>query len=120
MALWGKLDTLAASPKYITRKAYFGTSAVNATDNTIDLRNSNTDFATGDGVVYNANGGSAIGGLTSGNTYYAYQTAISGVIKLSDTEAHAPEHTTLPSGWIPLRHYQILACQQGYKNTPEI
>lgn len=93
MALWGKQDTLAASPKYITRKAYFGTSAVNITDNTIDLRNSNTDFATGDGVVYNSNGGTAIGGLTSGNTYYAYQTAISGVFKLSDTEPHAKAGT---------------------------
>ena len=93
MALWGKVDTLAASPKYITRKAYFGTSAVNTTDDTIDLRSSNTDFATGDGVVYNANGGTALGGLTSGNTYYAYQTAVSGVIKLSDTEAHAKAGT---------------------------
>ena len=93
MALWGKTDTLAASPKYITRKAYFGTSAVNITDDTIDLRNSNTDFATGDGVVYNANGGTALGGLTSGNTYYAYQTTTSGVFKLSDTEAHAKAGT---------------------------
>ena len=93
MALWGRLDTLAASPKYITRKAYFGTAAVNTTDNTIDLRNSNTDFATGDGVVYNANGGTALTGLTSGNTYYAYQTAVSGVFKLSDTEAHAKAGT---------------------------
>lgn len=93
MALWGRSDTLAASPKYITRKAYFGTSAVNITDNTIDLRNSNTDFATGDGVVYNNNGGTSITGLTSGNTYYAYQTAVSGVFKLSDTEAHAKAGT---------------------------
>ena len=93
MALWGKLDTLAASPKYITRKAYFGTSAVNTTDDTIDLRNSNTDFATGDGVVYNANGGTALGGLTSGNTYYASRTAVAGVFKLSDTEAHAKAGT---------------------------
>jgi hypothetical protein len=93
MALWGKLDTLAASPKYITRKAYFGTAAVNITDNTIDLRGSNTDFATGDGVVYNANGGTTLGGLTSGNTYYAYQTAVSGVFKLSDTEANAKAGT---------------------------
>ena len=93
MALWGKTDTLAASPKYITRKAYFGTSAVNTTNDTIDLRGSNTDFATGDGVVYNANGGTALGGLTSGNTYYAYQTTTSGVFKLSDTEAHAKAGT---------------------------
>lgn len=93
MALWGKQDTLAASPKYITRKAYFASASVNATDNTIDLRNSNTDFATGDGVVYQSNGGTAVGGLTAGNTYYAYQTAVSGVFKLSDTEAHAKAGT---------------------------
>lgn len=93
MALWGKLDTLAASPKYITRKAYFASAAVNATDNTIDLRNSNTDFATGDGLVYQSNGGTDVGGLTAGNTYYAYQTAVSGVFKLSDTEAHAKAGT---------------------------
>jgi hypothetical protein len=93
MALWGKLDTLAASPKYITRKAYFFASAVNITNNTIDLRSSNTDFAVGDGVVYNSNGGSAITGLTSGNTYYIAGTADSGIFKLSDTEAHAKAGT---------------------------
>ena len=95
MALWGKLDTLAASPKYITRKAYFGTSAVNTTDNTIDLTNSNTAFAVGDGVVYNANGGTAITGLTSGNTYYIAAGGSAGVFKLSDTEAHAKAGTNI-------------------------
>jgi hypothetical protein len=95
MALWGKLDTLAASPKYITRKAYFGTSAVNITANTIDLTNSNTTFAVGDGVVYNSNGGSAITGLTSGNTYYIAAGGSASVFKLSDTEAHAKAGTNI-------------------------
>ena len=93
MALWGKTDTLASSPKYITRKAYFGTAAVNTTAHTITLTNSNTSFAVGDGVVYNANGGTAITGLTSGNTYYVAAGGAAGVFKLSDTEAHAKAGT---------------------------
>lgn len=92
MALWGKTDTLASSPKYITRKAYFGTAAVNTSANTISLVSSNTDFATGDGVVYFNGGGTSATGLTSGSTYYAYRVS-AGVYKLSDTEAHAKAGT---------------------------
>jgi len=95
MALWGRSDTLAASPKYITRKAYFSASAVNITNNTIDLRTSNTAFAVGDGVVYNNNGGTSITGLTSGNTYYIAATTTAGIFKLSDTEAHAKAGTNI-------------------------
>jgi hypothetical protein len=95
MALWGRSDTLAASPKYITRKAYFGTSAVNTTANTINLTNSNTTFAVGDGVVYNNNGGASITGLTSGNTYYIAAGGAASVYKLSDTEAHAKAGTDI-------------------------
>jgi hypothetical protein len=95
MALWGRSDTLAASPKYITRKAYFIASAVNLTENTIDLRSSNTAFAVGDGVVYNNNGGASITGLTSGNTYYIAATTTAGIFKLSDTEAHAKAGTNI-------------------------
>ena len=95
MALWGKTDTLASSPKYITRKAYFGTSAVNTTANTIDLTNSNTTFAVGDGVVYNNNGGTSITGLTSGNTYYIAAGGAASVYKLSDTEANAKAGTNI-------------------------
>jgi hypothetical protein len=95
MALWGRSDTLAASPKYITRKAYFGTSAVNTTANTIDLTNSNTTFAVGDGVVYDNNGGTSITGLTSGNTYYIAAGGAASVYKLSDTEAHAKAGTDI-------------------------
>jgi hypothetical protein len=95
MALWGRTDTLADSPKYITRKAYFGTSAVNTTANTINLTNSNTTFAVGDGVVYNNNGGASITGLTSGNTYYIAAGGAAGVFKLSDTEAHAKAGTDI-------------------------
>jgi hypothetical protein len=94
MALWGKLDSLAASPKYITRKAYFGTAAVSTVANTISLVSSNTDFATGDGVVYFNGGGASATGLTSGNTYYAVRVS-AGVYKLSATEAGAKAGTGL-------------------------
>jgi len=97
MALWGKTDTLASAPKYITRKAYFIASAVNLTNNTIDLREpvSGTCFAVGDGVVYNNGGGTSATGLTSGSTYYVASSGTSGLIKLSDTEAHAKAGTNI-------------------------
>jgi len=97
MALWGKTDTLASAPKYIARKAYFIASAVNLTENTIDLREpvSGTCFAVGDGVVYNNGGGTSATGLTSGSTYYVASSGTSGLIKLSDTEAHAKAGTNI-------------------------
>jgi len=97
MALWGKTDTLASAPKYIARKAYFIASAVNLTNNTIDLREpvSGTCFAVGDGVVYNNGGGASATGLTSGSTYYVASSGTSGLIKLSDTEAHAKAGTNI-------------------------
>jgi hypothetical protein len=97
MALWGKTDTLASAPKYIARKAYFIASAVNLTENTIDLREpvSSTCFAVGDGVVYNNGGGASATGLTSGSTYYVASSGTSGLIKLSDTEAHAKAGTNI-------------------------
>jgi hypothetical protein len=93
MALWGKLDSLAASPKYITRKAYFGTAAVSTAANTITLVSSNTTFNTGDGVVYFNGGGTSATGLTSGSTYYVARQATANVIKLSATEAGAKAGT---------------------------
>jgi hypothetical protein len=93
MALWGKTDALASAPKYITKKAYFGTSAVSTSASTITLTNSNTGFAVGDGVVYFNGGGTSLAGLTSGNTYYVASGGAAGVIKLSDTEAHAKAGT---------------------------
>ena len=90
MALWGKSDTLASAPKYITRKAKFNAqAAVSSSDDTINLTNANTNFATGDGVVYT--GASGIG-LTQGSTYYAIRQDDNS-IKLSDTEAHAKAGT---------------------------
>lgn len=95
MALWGKTDTLAASPKYITRRAFFGTANVSTANSTITLTNSNTAFAVGDGVVYNNGGGTSITGLTSGTTYYIAAGGAAGVFKLSSTEAGAKAGTGL-------------------------
>ena len=91
MALWGRSDTLAAAPKFITRKATFDAqSAVNSAADTIDLTNSNTNFATGDGVVYT--GASGIG-LTNGTTYYVKKVT-AGTIQLATTEAGAKAGAT--------------------------
>ena len=90
MALWGKTDTLASAPKYVTRKAVFDAqSKVSSSADTIDLTDANTNFATGDGVVYT--GASGIG-LTQGSTYYVIRQD-DNTIKLSDTEAHAKAGT---------------------------
>lgn len=91
MALWGKTDTLASAPKYVTRKATFDAQAnvTSATDK-IDLTNANTNFATGDGVVYT--GASGIG-LTQGTTYYAMRQT-DNTIKLATTEAGAKAGAT--------------------------
>jgi len=90
MALWGKTDTLASAPKYITRKAAFTLDKVSSSADTIDLTNANTNFATGDGVVYT--GASGIG-LTQGSTYYAMRQT-DNTIKLATTEAGAKAGAT--------------------------
>ena len=91
MALWGKTDTLASAPKYVTRKAVFDAQAnVSSSGDTIDLSNANTNFATGDGVVYT--GASGIG-LTQGTTYYAMRQD-NNSIKLATTEAGAKAGAT--------------------------
>ena len=95
MALWGKTDALASAPKYITKKAYFGTAAVSTAASTITLTNSNTTFSVGDGVVYFNGGGTSLAGLTSGTTYYVASGGAAGVIKLSTTEAGAKAGTSL-------------------------
>ena len=91
MALWGKTDTLASAPKYVVRKAVFDAQAkvTSATDK-IDLTDANTNFATGDGVVYT--GASGIG-LTHGTTYYAMRQT-DNTIKLATTEAGAKAGAT--------------------------
>lgn len=91
MALWGKTDTLASTPKFVARKAYFDSSSatvVIAASDRINLIPSNTGFSTGDAVVYSVNGGTAIAGMTDGTTYYVRVVA-AGQIELYDTYAHA-------------------------------
>lgn len=91
MALWGKTDTLASAPKYVTRKAVFDAqSKVSSANDTIDLSDANTNFATGDGVVYT--GASGIG-LTQGTAYYAMRQT-DNTIKLATTEAGAKAGAT--------------------------
>jgi hypothetical protein len=91
MALWGKTDTLASAPKYVARKAVFDAQAkVSSANDTIDLTDANTNFSTGDGVVYT--GASGIG-LTQGTAYYAMRQT-DNTIKLATTEAGAKAGAT--------------------------
>lgn len=89
MALWGKTDALASTPKYVARKASFNAATkVDTTADTIDILASGTGFATGDAVVYSDGGGTGITNLSSGSTYYA-RVVGAGIIELYDTYAHA-------------------------------
>ena len=89
MALWGKTDALASTPKYVARKASFNAAtAVDTTNNQINILASGTGFATGDAVVYDRGAGTAITNLTSGSTYYVRVDG-AGLISLYDTYAHA-------------------------------
>lgn len=90
MAIHGKTDTLASTPKYVARKASFtaGAGTVDTTANTISLLASNTGFNTGDAVVYNNGGGTTITGLTNDATYYV-RVVGAGLVTLYDTYAHA-------------------------------
>lgn len=88
MALWGKTDALASTPKFVARKALFDSTAVDTTAETINILSSNTGFATGDAVKYSRNGGTAIGGLTDGSTY-TVRVVGAGLIELYDTYTHA-------------------------------
>jgi len=71
MSGWGLTDALASQPKYIAKKVVFDatdTDIVSTENNTIVVRG--FGFKTGDALVYTS-AGTAIGGLTSGTTYYA-------------------------------------------------
>jgi len=90
MATWGNQDALASQPIFVSRTCYFDSTvgAVSVSANTINLGTANTDFATGTAVVYNNNGGTAIGGMTNGTTYYVNRVDAN-TISLYDTQAHA-------------------------------
>lgn len=88
MSLWGKTDTLADTPKFVTRIAYFSATAIDAAADTINLIQSNTGFSTGDAVLYSINGGTVIAGLTDATTYYV-RVVGAGLIELYGTYAQA-------------------------------
>lgn len=88
MALWGKTDALASTPKFVARKAFFDSTAVNTTAETINIIASNTGFATGDAVSYSINGGTVIGGLVDGTTYFV-RVVGAALIELYNTYANA-------------------------------
>lgn len=69
MSAWGNTDAQASKP--VAEATTFtidstSTDVVNTTDDTINIKHG---FSTGDAVVYTT-AGTAIGGLTSGTTYY--------------------------------------------------
>ena len=89
MALWGTVDTLAATPNVYTKTTIFdATSAavVIAASNTIKL--TAHGYLTGDAVVYNDAGGTVIGGLTDAGTVFVNRHQPH-TIKLYTTKAHA-------------------------------
>lgn len=89
MALHGKSDTLASTPKYLARKALFDSATkVDTTAKTINLLASNTGFSTGDAVLYSISGGTVITGLVDATVYYTRVVA-AGVVELYNTYANA-------------------------------
>lgn len=96
MALWGKTDVLASKPKYIARKVTFdatSTDVVKAAADTIDIRG--TSFVTGDAVLYTVTAdANAIGGLTSGTTYYVIRVD-DNTIKLATNSSNATAGTAV-------------------------
>lgn len=89
MALWGKTDDLAGTPKFIARTATVAAAKINTTADTINILESGTGFATGDAVVYTGNAT----GPTSGSTYYI-RVVDAGVVELYDTYARSIDAPT--------------------------
>ena len=89
MALWGTVDTLAATPKVNTK-----TTTFDATNAAVVVLASNTiklpahGYITGDAVTYNDAGGTAITGLTDAAIVYVNRVDAD-TIKLYTTKANA-------------------------------
>ena len=77
---------MSKRPRRAQTISFNPSSSVNTTSNTLKL--GVTDLVTGDAVTYNTNGGTAIGGLTNGKTYYVNVQA-DGTVKLYDSYADA-------------------------------
>jgi hypothetical protein len=80
----GGLDVEATTPAQTI--SFNPGTGVNTTSNTLNL--GVTDLVTGDAVTYNTNGGTAIGGLTNGKTYYV-NVQTNGTVQLYDSYADA-------------------------------
>jgi hypothetical protein len=80
----GGLDVEATTPAQTI--SFDPSGGVSTTSNTLNL--GVTDLVTGDAVTYNTNGGTAIGGLTNGTTYYV-NVQTNGTVKLYDSYADA-------------------------------
>jgi hypothetical protein len=95
MSLWGNTDTLASKPKNITNKTTFDATgaAIDLTGETITV-STNGAFEKGATVVYSAGGGTAIGGLVDGTTYYAIPLA-GGKVQLASSQANALAGTAI-------------------------
>jgi hypothetical protein len=78
------LDVEATTPAQTI--SFDPSGGVSVPNNTINL--GVTDLVTGDAVTYNTNGGTAIGGLTNGKTYYV-NVQTNGTVKLYDSYADA-------------------------------
>ena len=95
MALWGKTDTLASAPKYISPSIAFDASAntvVNLTADTITYPAH--VFETGNYVNYANTGGTTITGLTGGNNYYVIRVD-GNTIKLASNASNAVAGTQI-------------------------
>ena len=95
MALWGKTDTLASAPKYISPSI-----AIDSASASVVVLASDTIvypahvFETGNQVNYAINGGTAITGLTGGTNYYIIRVD-GNTIKLATTLSNANAGTAI-------------------------
>jgi hypothetical protein len=95
MALWGKTDTLASAPKYISPSIAFDASANTVVDLTADtIAYPAHVFSTGDFVNYANTGGTNITGLTGNANYYVIRVD-GNTIKLASNSANAIAGTQL-------------------------
>ena len=96
MALWGKTDTLASKPKYLTKLNTFdatSTDVVSTSAETIALPGHG--FQTADAVLYTKTTDStAVGGLTTGTTYYVIRVDTNS-IKLATSASNANAGTAI-------------------------
>ena len=91
-------DTTVSHNQWLTTTttlAFDPQASVSLTDNTIHF-SSPDGLNTGDTVVYHNGGGTSIGGLTDGQTYYAIVVDLS-TIELASTYANAVASTPVPT-----------------------